>query len=135
MTNTQHLHEVLGRAAGGAQRREHVAGRDVELLGERLAVDLAVGAERGLAAEVDRAPARRAHDGVRVADRRRELGRGDDLVAHRPLHAGLRPSLHAAWNSRWSLVCMSSACVSASISIALPRLMSSSRVSMTFVVE
>ena len=50
-------------------------GGDIELLGECLAVDLAGGIESGLAAEVDRAPARRANDGVRVADRRRELGR------------------------------------------------------------
>jgi hypothetical protein len=87
---------VLGLAAGGAQRGEHVAGRDVELLDDGDALDRAVGAERRLAAEMDGPPAGRADDRVRVADRRRQLRRGDDLVAHRPLHAGLRPSLQAA---------------------------------------
>ena len=56
---------------------DDVAGGDVELLDDGLADDLVLRAQRGLAAEVDGAPGR-GDDRVRVADRRRQVGRGDD---------------------------------------------------------
>jgi hypothetical protein len=91
----QHLHDVLGGAAGRAQRRQHVAGRHVELLDQRVTADRAVGGERRLPTEVHD-PAGSGHHGVGVADRPRQLRCSDDLVAHRPLQAGLRPSAQAA---------------------------------------
>ena len=70
---------------------------------------------------------------------------GDKVDAERAERIGLATQVvdddelpgaaQAAWNSPWSSLFMSRACVTASISIALPRSMSSSRVRRTLVVE
>ncbi len=74
--------EVGGGAAGRAQGREEVAEGLRELLGQRVAGDLAVGVQGGLPGEEHHAGTGR-DDGVREAGGRGQLGRVDALGRHR----------------------------------------------------
>jgi hypothetical protein len=80
---------VVGLAAGCRERGQEIRRGGVELLDHVLTA-------AHLAAEPDQSPTC-GDDGVREADRLAELWRIDDqMLAHRPLQAGLRPSDHAA---------------------------------------
>ena len=91
--------EMLRLAARGPEGGGHVRAGRLEVLDDAAGGERAVGGVPRLAGQVD-GPAGRGDHRVRVAGRRRQGGRIDQLVPglarHRPVHFGSRPSVKAA---------------------------------------
>ena len=128
-------HRIVARlGTGGGESIDDVGEGRIELGGETVSRKSAVVVDADLPRDVDVAPSGGNHCMAEAARRHHGIRRQQLVsVLHRPFQSGGRSSVKAAWNSRWSFVVISKACVIASSSIEAARPMSISLVSRSLV--